>query len=111
MQLRNVSKKSETLMLMMKILASPLFSPFSEKKLYLIYRTSKTSLEPSIKDVGKLEGEGSKFVEICQLLEIKICRHGGGGCIGKNCQCLLWTVPILDMQKFVRTAVFLIQNL
>ena len=31
MQLRNVSKKSETLMLMMKILASPLFSPFSEK--------------------------------------------------------------------------------
>ena len=42
MQLRNVSKKSETLMLMMKILASPLFSPFSEK-MYLIYSTSKTS--------------------------------------------------------------------
>ena len=68
-------------------------------------------MEPSIKDGGKLEGEGSKFVEICRLLEIKICRHRGGGCLGKNCKRLLWTVSILGMHKFVRTAVFLIQNL
>ena len=36
-------------------------------------------MEASIKDVCKLEGEGSGFVEICRLLEIKIYRHGGGG--------------------------------
>ena len=65
MQLRNVSKKSETLMLMMKILASPLFSPFSEKNVGISFTVHQKHLcmEPSIKDVGKLEGEGSKFVE------------------------------------------------
>ena len=101
MQLRNVSKKSETLILMIKIFASPLFSPFSEKNLsHLNYRISKTSMEPSIKEVGKLEGEGSKFVEIYLLLEIKICcRHGGWGYFSLNYQRLLWTVHILDIQK------------
>ena len=63
--------------------------------MYLNYSASKTSMEPSKKDVGKLEGVGSKFVEICRLLEINICRHGGGECLGKNCQGLLWTFPIL----------------
>ena len=57
-------------------------------------------MEPSIKEVGKLEGEGSKFVEIYLLLEIKICcRHGGWGYFSLNYQRLLWTVHILDIQK------------
>ena len=34
----------------------------------------------SIKDVGKLEGEGSKFLEICRWKEVKKCKHEGGVC-------------------------------
>ena len=39
---------------------------------------------PSIKDVGNLEGERSKFLEICRRIEVKKCRNGGGRGVKKS---------------------------
>ena len=61
MQLRNVSKKSETLMLMMNILASPLFSPFSEKNVSHL-QDNKKIYGPIHKRRRQIVGGG---VEIC----------------------------------------------
>ena len=63
MQLRNVSKKSETLMLMMKILASPLFSPFSAKKMKVSHLQNIKNIYGTIHKRRRQIGEG----------EVKIC--------------------------------------
>ena len=92
MQLRNVSKKSETLMLMMKILASPLFSPFSEKKVSHLQniRNIYGTIHKRRRQIG---GGGVKIC--CNLPTVKIKT-----CLGKNCQRLLWTVPRTSFNSF-----------